>query len=101
MPQNRLQLVPLLSRFAKAAAREVGARHLEDEVCRPTLIPSPAGSKIKDAWTTGCGGESKFEIPVTGDAGADLRRPEPATVCVVDDMAYLFPRYGGEALDAS
>lgn len=94
---NRLQLTSLLSRFAAAASREVGARHLEDNICRSREIAPPPGSKVRPAYTTGCGGETKFALPVTGDQGGDLRKHDPAVVCAVDDMAYEFPRYGGGA----
>jgi hypothetical protein len=100
MAQNKLQLTPLLSRFAKHAAREVGARHLEDDICRSQEIPPPPGTKILPAVTVGCGGESKFALPVTGDEGGDFKHPDPAVICVVDDMAYHFPRYGGDDVDA-
>lgn len=97
MPENRLQLTALLSRFAATAARTVGARHLEGEICEPRPLPPPKGqeNRIRPAQTQGCGGETKFELPVTGTEGSDLKHPQGATVCAVDDMAYMFPRYGG------
>lgn len=97
MPENKLQLTALLSRFAAAASREVGARHLEDDICRSREVPAPPGSKVRAAYTTGCGGETKFALPVTGTQGGDLRKHDAAIVCAVDDMAYEFPRYGGGA----
>jgi len=100
MAPSRFQLTPLLSRFAAAAAQEVGARHREGDICRERVIEPPPGSRVRPAYTTGCRGESKFELPVTGDEGEDLKRPEPAIVCAVDDMAYEFPRYGGSRAEA-
>jgi hypothetical protein len=97
MTENRLQLTPLISRFAGAASRTVGARHIADDVCRSDMIPAPPGVKMGQAYTTGCGGESKFALPV-GVAGKDepFKTSKPCVVCVVDDMAYAFPKYGGD-----
>ena len=93
MTQNRLQLTGLFDRFARAAQHQIGATHLENDVCRSTVIQPPAGRSMSDYTTTGCGGESKFALPT--DGGDEFRKPDPAVVCVVDDMAYEFPKYGG------
>lgn len=81
-------MTALFKRFA-LAAKEEGAIH-NPEVCRGRELAYKDGGTA--TWTTGCGGESKFYLPVEGD---DFKKPEPAKVCVVDDMAYAFPRYGG------
>jgi len=92
-----MQLAPLFDRFARAAQGQIGAHHIADQICASRRIPSPAGSKVKDGFTTGCGGETLYALPVTGDEGGDFKKPDPCTVCVVDDRAYDFPRYGGRA----
>ena len=84
---SRLQLTALFKRFAEAAHEE-GAIHM-NEVCRARQIDL---KNSEPAYTTGCGGESKFYLPADGD---DFKKSDPARVCVVDDMAYEFPRYGG------
>lgn len=84
---SRLQLTALFARFKTAADAE-GAVHF-NEVCRAREVEGLIGPPI---YTVGCGGESKFYLPADGP---DFKRTEPAKVCVVDDMAYEFPRYGG------
>jgi hypothetical protein len=93
MSDNRLRLVPLFDRFARHAQRTVGARSLE-EPCRPKRIPV-SNPNMSEAYTTGCGGESRYELPVDAADSEDFKKPDPAIVCVVDDRAYDFPRYGG------
>lgn len=86
-------MTALFDRFARAAVREVGAVHLEGDACRARVIEPPHGSSLSEYTTQGCGGESKYALPV--DGGDEFKKPDPAVVCVVDDMAYAFPRYGG------
>jgi hypothetical protein len=93
--------MPMISNFAKHASKTVGAFHQADKICSSTHLPAPEvvgekAKKVTAAYTTGCGGETMFSLPVDGDEGGDFERPGPATVCVVDDMAYMFPRYGGD-----
>lgn len=82
----RTDLIPQMSEFAKRASRTVGARFLDGEICQQ-----------RRKGGSGCGGETKFEIPVIGDDGETdgFNHSGPATICVIDDMAYMYPRYGG------
>lgn len=91
-----MQLIPLLDRFARHAQRQIGATHITTEACRSDMIPAPAGSKVSQAYTTGCGNESLFKLPVHEEGQKDVFKDRnPAVVCVIDDMAYAFPKYGG------
>lgn len=95
MVSERLQLMPAVSHFAKHAAKTVGAKHVADALCQATHLPST--SKVPALYTTGCEGETIFEIPVD-DSHNDFAKSEPARICVVDDMAYMFPKYGADSL---
>lgn len=91
-----MQLISLLDRFARNAQRQVGATHVADEACRSAMIPAPPGSKVGQAYTQSCGNESLFKLPVRVEGEPDVfRKPERALVCVIDDMAYEFPKYSG------
>jgi hypothetical protein len=96
-----MQLMPMISNFAKHAKEIKGALHREDKVCASTNLPAPKGNKVGQAYTTGCGGETMFDLPVVDehDDGTEFNHITPAVVCVVDDMAYMFPKYGGDDFD--
>lgn len=109
-----MRLLPLLDRFASSARRQ-GARFLPDQACRSDVIPRgdilgrlghtlhalglaesvTSRSLVSvDAYTTGCGGQTLVDLPVSG-VGSDFKTAKPARVCAVDDMAYEFPKYAG------
>lgn len=88
--------MPAVSNFAKHAVKVVGARHAVDEQCMGDHLPATVKVPFSSD-TTGCGGETLFDIPCD-DSGGDFAKDAPARICVVDDMAYHFPKYGADSL---
>jgi hypothetical protein len=86
---QRLQLATMFNRFSLAAERE-GAQHVEG-VCRGRRVEFTGEKTVAPTYTIGCNGESLFDLPAEGA----FKKPDPARICVVDDMAYLFPKYDG------
>lgn len=73
-----------------------GGRALED-ACRGEELPpvlSADGSSVllETAYTNGCGGATRFAAPYNAaeDGSHDAQF---VTACVVDDGAYLWPRF--------
>lgn len=46
----------------------------------------------KDYWTTGCGYDSRFDVPYEPLLAHDAEK-RVVTVCAVDDMMHLWPRF--------
>lgn len=74
----------LLVRVA-STIRGLGGEPLP-EPCRPDELP-PEGDATVTAYTTGCGGAVRFELPYLGED----EKPARVTACVVDDAAHLWP----------
>lgn len=70
--------------------RDAGGRMLSD-ACRPTVIP-PEGDATIEAYTTGCGGQTRAAIPFEASEGGTAVADE-VVVCVVDDGVHAWPRF--------